>query len=63
MVCRRPIHLRAFLCRLCQRSYDRHLERGGSLVDVIAWAARRARRAVESGWGAMPQWYAPEEDT
>ena len=36
------------LCRLCQRSFDLATGKEHTIMGVIVWAARRARRAARS---------------
>ena len=33
------------MCRACCRSYDRFAHQEGSVMEALAWAARRARRS------------------
>lgn len=49
VVCANPItRPGASLCFVCQQSYDRMRERGGTIMDIIEWAADRARASVKT---------------
>lgn len=37
---------KAFLCKKCQRSYDRMTKRTHDIASVIEWAAKQARKAM-----------------
>jgi hypothetical protein len=44
VICADPMEARAHMCAKCRRSYDRTAHRDGSVMEAMAWAARRARR-------------------
>lgn len=40
----KPPRVAGTMCRECQRSFDRQVQRDGTTLGLIAWASKRARR-------------------